>query len=199
MEFKKKTIIWEDNSEPPKDYIWIKSDNKAYEFDYTDRQWKEVNIFPSGDSSSCPELEDVTITENGTTVAEDGKGFSSVTVNVPAGSSESWLDGFNYDGAEVPIAYAWDQESYHVPTTIVDKNDVTDLNWFDNNHNAMIFALYNSTATSADLANSIGWIYEYGSVFDSYISNQSSVGRTDDGYLGTVTIDGIDYKYLIYE
>lgn len=43
MEFKKKTIIWEDNNEPPKDYIWIKSDNKAYEFDYTDRTWKESN------------------------------------------------------------------------------------------------------------------------------------------------------------
>lgn len=41
MELKKKTIIWEDNSEPPKDYIWVKSDNKAYEFDYTDRLWKE--------------------------------------------------------------------------------------------------------------------------------------------------------------
>ena len=41
MEFKKRTIIWEDNSEPPKDYIWVKSDNKAYEFDYKDRKWKE--------------------------------------------------------------------------------------------------------------------------------------------------------------
>ncbi len=41
MEFKKKTIIWEDNNEPPTDYIWVKSDNKAYEFDHADRQWKE--------------------------------------------------------------------------------------------------------------------------------------------------------------
>lgn len=41
MEFKKKTIIWEDNNEPPKDFIWVKSDNKAYEFDYADRTWKE--------------------------------------------------------------------------------------------------------------------------------------------------------------
>lgn len=41
MEYKTKTIIWEDNSEPPKDYIWVKSDNKAYEFDYTDRLWKK--------------------------------------------------------------------------------------------------------------------------------------------------------------
>lgn len=52
MEFKKKTIIWEDNSEPPKDYIWIKPDNKAYEFDYASRQWKESkNINTSNESS----------------------------------------------------------------------------------------------------------------------------------------------------
>lgn len=41
MDFKKKTIIWEDNNEPPKNYIWVKSDNKAYEFDYANNQWKE--------------------------------------------------------------------------------------------------------------------------------------------------------------
>lgn len=44
MEFKKKTIIWEDNNEPPKDYIWVKSDGKAYEFDYKHRVWKESTI-----------------------------------------------------------------------------------------------------------------------------------------------------------
>ena len=57
MELKKKTIIWEDNNEPPKDYIWIKSDGKAYEFDYNDRKWKEstsinVNNNGSDDDSS---------------------------------------------------------------------------------------------------------------------------------------------------
>lgn len=41
MEFKKKTIIWEDNNEPPKDYIWIKSDGKAYEYSYSQRKWIE--------------------------------------------------------------------------------------------------------------------------------------------------------------
>jgi len=51
MELKKKTIIWEDNNEPPKDYIWIKSDGKAYEFDYNDRTWKEstfINVNNNG-------------------------------------------------------------------------------------------------------------------------------------------------------
>ena len=31
MKFKKKTIIWEDNNIPPKNYLWVKSDNKVYE------------------------------------------------------------------------------------------------------------------------------------------------------------------------
>lgn len=61
MELKKKTIIWEDNNEPPKDYIWVKTDGKAYEFDYNDRKWKEstsINVnnndSDSGDSDDTP-------------------------------------------------------------------------------------------------------------------------------------------------
>lgn len=42
MEFKKKTIIWEDNNEPPKNYIWVKSDRNAYEFNHTTRQWEKI-------------------------------------------------------------------------------------------------------------------------------------------------------------
>lgn len=42
MEFKKKTIIWEDNNEPPKNYIWVKSDGNAYEFNHTTRQWEKI-------------------------------------------------------------------------------------------------------------------------------------------------------------
>ena len=41
MEFKKKTIIWEDNNEPPKDYIWAKKDGKFYEYNYVTRSWVE--------------------------------------------------------------------------------------------------------------------------------------------------------------
>ena len=52
MELKKKTMIWEDNTEPPKNYIWIKSDGKAYEFDYNDRKWKESQIVSSIDSGN---------------------------------------------------------------------------------------------------------------------------------------------------
>ena len=51
MELKRKTIIWEDNTEPPKNYIWVKKDGKAYEWDNSDRKWKESEsiIVPSED------------------------------------------------------------------------------------------------------------------------------------------------------
>ncbi len=55
MEFKKKTIIWEDNNEPPKDYIWIKSDGKAYEYSYSQRKWIESKSI-SG-SGNCEPVE----------------------------------------------------------------------------------------------------------------------------------------------
>lgn len=59
MEFKKKTIIWEDNNEPPKNYIWVKSDGNAYEFNHTTRQWEKImssNESGSGDSENDEEL-----------------------------------------------------------------------------------------------------------------------------------------------
>lgn len=66
MEFKKKTIIWEDNNEPPKDYIWIKSDGKAYEYSYSQRKWIESkSISGSGNSESVeanPTIEDDDVT-----------------------------------------------------------------------------------------------------------------------------------------
>ena len=50
MEFKKKTIIWEDNNEPPKDYIWAKKDGKFYEYSYTTRSWIESKSISGGNS-----------------------------------------------------------------------------------------------------------------------------------------------------
>lgn len=38
---KKKTIIWEDNNQPPHNYIWVKGDGKAYEYNYEKRIWEE--------------------------------------------------------------------------------------------------------------------------------------------------------------
>ena len=50
MEFKKKTIIWEDNNEPPKNYIWVKSDGKSYEYDLTTKAWVESETVKMVDS-----------------------------------------------------------------------------------------------------------------------------------------------------
>ena len=41
MELKKRTIIFEENTEPPKNYYWIKSDNKVYEYNHEDKEWVE--------------------------------------------------------------------------------------------------------------------------------------------------------------
>lgn len=41
MELKRKTLIWETNNEPPKNYIWIKDDGKAYEFNGATKKWEE--------------------------------------------------------------------------------------------------------------------------------------------------------------
>ena len=57
MEYKKKTLIWEDNNEPPKDYIWIKSDGKAYEFNYQTRTWVESKTVKSAAGSEGGSIE----------------------------------------------------------------------------------------------------------------------------------------------
>lgn len=66
MEYKTKTIVWEDNSEPPKDYIWIKSDGKAYEYSYSQRKWVESkSISDSGNGEPVeanPTIEDGDVT-----------------------------------------------------------------------------------------------------------------------------------------
>ena len=41
MEFKRKVIIWEENTEPPKNYIWVKPNGKTYEYDYSTEEWIE--------------------------------------------------------------------------------------------------------------------------------------------------------------
>lgn len=47
----KKTVIWETNSEPPRNYIWIKSDGTAYEYDWDIREWVPSRNIASGGTS----------------------------------------------------------------------------------------------------------------------------------------------------
>ena len=50
MEFKKRTIIWENNTEPPRNYIWVKADGKSYEYDYATKGWVESETIKIADS-----------------------------------------------------------------------------------------------------------------------------------------------------
>lgn len=62
MEYKKKTLIWEDNNEPPKNYIWIKSDGKPYEYDYSQNGWIESKSFSTSSKSyTLPVASDTTL------------------------------------------------------------------------------------------------------------------------------------------
>ena len=58
MDFKKKTIIWEDNNEPPKNYIWVQSDGKSYECDYTTKGWIESETIKIADQEVTPDTPD---------------------------------------------------------------------------------------------------------------------------------------------
>ena len=49
---KKKTLIWEDNNEPPKNYIWIKSDGKAYEYNNSTKSWQLSNLVGGEDNTA---------------------------------------------------------------------------------------------------------------------------------------------------
>ena len=48
----KRTIIWEENTEPPKNYFWVKPDKKIYEYSYLDEDWAEsktIKLIESGE------------------------------------------------------------------------------------------------------------------------------------------------------
>ena len=50
----KRTVIWETNSEPPRNYIWIRPNGIAYEYDWTLREWVvSPNIGQGGVNVTC--------------------------------------------------------------------------------------------------------------------------------------------------
>ena len=90
----KKTVIWETNSEPPRNYIWIKSDGYAYEYDWDLRKWvlsKHIGA-PSGVSITTkttaewnangdyvPANGEIVVYSDRRQIVQDGK-----TINIPA-------------------------------------------------------------------------------------------------------------------
>lgn len=77
MEFKKKIIIWEDNNEPPKNYIWVKSDGKSYEYDFTTKAWVESKTVKMVDS------EEETLDESEETTPDTSYEYLSRTGKIP--------------------------------------------------------------------------------------------------------------------
>lgn len=58
MELKKKTIIWEENTEPPKNYFWVKPDGKVYEWTLEKEDWAESETIQLYKDPTAPEYSD---------------------------------------------------------------------------------------------------------------------------------------------
>ena len=92
----KKIIIWENNSEPPKNYIWIKADGKAYEYDEingwttADIAWKSLTAdeYDALEEKDEDTLYIVDNSEDGSTKIYKGEVLLSDSSTVGAGLVE---------------------------------------------------------------------------------------------------------------
>lgn len=90
----KKTVIWETNTEPPRNYIWIRSDGNAYEYDWNIREWvlsKSIGSASSvsittkttaewnADGDYVPANGEIVVYSDRRQVVQDGR-----TINIPA-------------------------------------------------------------------------------------------------------------------
>ena len=66
MELKKKTIIWEENTEPPKNYFWVKPDGKVYEWTLEKEDWAESETIQLYKDPDAPEYSEETPSETTT-------------------------------------------------------------------------------------------------------------------------------------
>lgn len=134
MEFKKKTLIWETNTEPPKNYIWIKEDGKAYEYNNSTRKWEESKTLPSGKEDTedafpyewiCPDDFSITIQPNDWDTDDESEFYSiNIDVDIPIISScilESWYcnNVRRTESGDTTITTPWGHDVY----VYLDKND----------------------------------------------------------------------------
>ena len=56
MEYKKKTIIWETNSEPPKNFLWVKDDGI---YEWTNGSWNKSKSFSTEQEKQCISIDDI--------------------------------------------------------------------------------------------------------------------------------------------
>ena len=109
----KKTIIWETNSEPPKSYIWVKPDGKAYE-------WIDGSWIISPTVVMVDQVNPKKVIWNGTYTAEDGEAFNPVTVEIPM-DKETFVKNGTYTPTE---GHVYNEVTVNVPldTTNITKN-----------------------------------------------------------------------------
>ena len=122
MELKKKTIIWEDNNEPPKDYIWIKSDGKAYEYSYSQRKWiesKSISSSGTNDGGSINYSEYLLFLNEAKNLIESTQDFSwdNDYITPISDYDEQYDDEYtinigNKDAAEYVISYYLSDSNY---------------------------------------------------------------------------------------
>lgn len=92
-----KKFWYDENSEPPKNYIWVKND-KQYEFNVSERKWKEINSSEeSGSSSKEVTIDDVVkfIHDDALAFTQDESIFPYTTYDeIPEYDGQSSATGF---------------------------------------------------------------------------------------------------------
>lgn len=125
MEFKKKTIIWEDNNIPPKDYLWVKSDGKIYEFNNTTRQWQESKTLQlkGQDGSESETPSNISIDFSKITFKEDlQERLEALTFEEVEGSSVAYP---NWTTADVV------NDDYNFVKTMFESNNINEFYFED--------------------------------------------------------------------
>lgn len=103
MEFKKKTIIWEDNTEPPKNYFWVKPDGKVYEFTL-ENGWAE-----STEIQLCPGAEPIPEPEPQPEPEPTPVPVEATWANL--NSEAAWNAEYQNEDSALRKYYAWSDEA----------------------------------------------------------------------------------------
>jgi len=129
----KKTIIWETNSEPPRNYIWVKSDGIPYEYDWDLREWvpsKDIGQAGGGTNVVCkttaewnetigyiPAVGEIIVYTDYKQVEKDGE-----MVNVPGikiGSGNAYVQDLMFVG---DVAIDIEEIERHINDTTIHTN-----------------------------------------------------------------------------
>lgn len=124
MEFKKKTIIWEDNNQPPKDKIWAKNDGKFYEFDINTKCWIPSPLFESKGSTPSEG------TLNGHEYVDLGLPSETLWATTNVGATTPQGSGMYFSWGEVELKcnnYNWSSYKYGPRDGITKYGDADNL------------------------------------------------------------------------